>query len=197
MLTYAIAEDTNGIQPNDPSVFHKGMEVDVQNKFHEVFGNIGYAYALHELENTTGIAGGGTRGRGSASLSLKDECVKSLEEEIGISIMRIRTSPGASPAIDSVVNTHTLLMVHAQDENFKTADILKTIDMNGLKSILSISSSSSKHMLTARVCNIFFMNIITRVHEVERQLTLAYQALNMGVTYYFIKKFNDDSGNIL
>ena len=198
LLKYDIIDGRDGIRPSELRILYKGEDVDEDKQVREIFEDIGYAYAFHEVEVKLQAPGGGKRGRTSVSMSPKDDITKSLEDEIGTSILRIQAQPNASPAISQAITALVHLVALAKNEKSSGTEILNNLNMKELKQLLSVSSSASKADAKCKgMAEVVFANAVASLQELERQTALTNKALKLGINYYLMKKFSDDNGNIL
>ena len=197
-LKYDIIDGRDGICPSELRILYKGEDVDEDKQVREIFDNVGYAYAFHEVEVKLRGPGGGKRGRTSVSMSSKDDITKSLEDEIGTSILRIQAQPNASPAISQAITALVHLVALAKNEKSSGTEILNNLNMKELKQLLSVSSSSSKADAKCKgMAEVVFANAVASLQELERQTALTNKALKLGINYYLMRKFSDDNGNML
>lgn len=197
-LKYDIIDGRDGICPSELRILYKGEDVDEDKQVREIFENVGYAYAFHEVEVKLRGPGGGKRGRTSVSMSSKDDITKSLEDEIGTSILRIQAQPNASPAISQAITALVHLVALAKNEKSSGTEILNNLNMKELKQLLSVSSSASKADAKCKgMAEVVFANAVASLQELERQTALTNKALKLGINYYLMRKFSDDNGNIL
>mmetsp|Transcript_145049 Transcript_145049/g.205281 ORF Transcript_145049/g.205281 Transcript_145049/m.205281 type:complete len:693 (-) Transcript_145049:25-2103(-) len=198
LLKYEIIFGRDGLRRSDLRVLYKGEDVDEYKEFREIFEDINSAYVFHEVEVKLRGSGGGKRGRTSVSMSPKDDITKSLEDEIGTSILRIQAQPNASPAISQAITALVHLVALAKNEKSSGTEILNNLNMKELKQLLSVSSSASKADAKCKgMAEVVFANAVASLQELERQTALTNKALKLGINYYLMKKFSDDNGNIL
>lgn len=195
-----IVRGRGGLEPTDLRVFYKGEEQTcLDTKFRDVFENIGWAYAFHEVVVKLRGRGGGKRGRSTASSSnqTKDDYIRNLDDEVGTALLRINAVQNASPAIELSKQALVQLMAFAKNEDFQPAELLTHFGMNELKETLSVSSSVAKADAKCRnMVKVLFGNCLRQLEEVERQTALMKDALRMAINYYFLVKYSDESGNI-
>eukprot|EP00438_Fugacium_kawagutii_P011303 Skav205058 [mRNA] locus=scaffold142:231626:232930:+ [translate_table: standard] len=142
-------------------------------------------------------AGGGKRQMNTLTGKSKDDQMKTLEESIGMAVLRISAHPHASPAIEKMKSqvSNITQSIKAGQVNMDT--FFQSLPDKSMERLLTITSVSTKVESRCKaVSDIVFESLLSELNEVKTQLEASYHVLPVLIQYVLMENFGDQSGNI-
>eukprot|EP00438_Fugacium_kawagutii_P030856 Skav215430 [mRNA] locus=scaffold745:208469:209554:+ [translate_table: standard] len=158
------------------------------------------------LTLSLGLRGGGKRAKPHTSEPAgsnivagmcKDDSLRTLEDTVGMVMLRCQNNANASPAINAVCHKMWNLIANCKGGNFKMCDVLDTLSMENLEKLQGITTSSTKvPERVKQLSSVLFAQDVDNIAELAKQTDMVKSAMVHSIQFALMKEYSDESGTI-